>query len=500
VPLKLASVRQLFQEHTEIRDINLSDKIPEDVLAHALTGNFLDLDKSCSRCSPTVTSRAGNAANSSRGASSFFFDTNRETIQEIGNHTVQSKDLDIAYRESRFERKSSHWNIMNGSIKNEAIFSWSTPSQRQKPAPLLWGKFSLIFPQIDEQSLLEIKTLLHSFSFLPKASHFDTRSNQIASEFRERQSLQAIKSAPPMEPFRRIFSGPKVVGDFELIFDIYAEDSGLNFLAKMPTEEMARILNAGSTSRATGSLNSLCRQSLIGEILPADGLDICRPNQDSLHKLAELQDQISSAGTLDDKKQAAYSFIAQIGVLGFMELISQTQPANQFSIYVKSTCRPRSVRSDLLSDFCKGENDGILHKIGSLDAEKYAWWLAKDTPDPLTVSSNEGSLRILKLEKPPKIFVDSLVEVVLSEPVTQPLFLFLRMESAGRFDVARTLIFEDILQLNTELMEKNRVIIPRSIFSGSNARISGMKLEDLRVSVNVSRDKKSWSTVKVLEN
>ncbi|MEI8026202.1 MAG: hypothetical protein WCI18_07620 [Pseudomonadota bacterium] len=499
-PLKLASVRQLFQEHTEIRDINLSYKIPEDILARALTGNFLDLDRYCHACVPTVTSREGSTVTSSRGASSFFFDTNRDSIHEFGNHTMQSKDIDVAYRESRFERKSLNWNIMNGAITNEAIFSWSTPTRRHNPAPLLWGKFSLIFPQIDEQSLLEIKTLLNSFSFLPKTKNFDTISHQVRAQFREKQSLETMKSRPPLEPFRRIFSGPQVVGDFELTFDIYAEESGLKSLAKMPTEEISRILNLGRDSNADLSLNALCHQSIISEFLPADGLDICRPNENSFQALSELQSQILNAGTQDEKKRAASTFIAEIGVLGFIELVNKTQPADQFSIYVKSVCRPRSAHPNLLSDFCKGDSDGVLQKNGKMDSEKFAWWLAKDTPDPLTVSSNEGSLSVLKLEKPPKIFVDTFIEVLLSESIATPLFVFLRIESKGRLDVARTLIFEDILQLNTDMIEKNRVVIPRSMFRDSDAGIADMKLEDLRITVNVSRDKKTWSAIKILEN
>ncbi len=499
-PLKLSSVHQLFHEHTEIRDINLSYSIPEDILARALTGNFLDLDRHCHTCVPTVTSREGSNVISSRGASSFFFDTNRDSIHEFGNHTMQSKDIDVAYRESRFERKSLNWNIMNGAIRNEAIFSWSTPTRRQNPAPLLWGKFSLIFPQIDEQSLLEIKTLLNSFSFLAKTKNFGSISQQVRAQFREKQSLEAMKSGPPLEPFRRIFAGPKVIGDLELTFDIYAEESGLKSLAELPTEEIVRILNLGRDSKTDQSLNTLCHQSILGKLLPADGLDICRPSENSFQDLSELQSQILKAGTLDEKKQAASTFIAQIGVLGFIELINITQPASEFSIYVKSVCRPRSTRPNLLSDFCKGDSDGVLQKNGKMDSEKFAWWLAKDTPDPFTVSSNEGSLRVLTLEKPPKIFVDTFIEVLLSESISTPLFLFLRIESKGKLDVTRTLIFEDILQLNTDMIERNRVLIPRSMFSDSDTGIADMKLEDLRITVNVSRDRKTWSTVKVLEN
>ncbi len=499
-PLKLDSVRQLFQEHTEIRDISLSYNIPEDILARALTGNFLDLDRFCQTCIPTATSREGSTATSSRGASSFFFDTNRESIHEFANHTMKSKDIDIAYRESRFERKSLNWNIMTGATTNESIFSWSTPTRRQNPDPLLWGKFSLIFPQIDEQSLLEIRTLLNSFSFLPQAKNFEAIAKQVQDQFRERQSLEAMKSRPPLEPFRRIFPGPKVVGDFEVTFDIYSVESGLSSLAKLAPDEIVRILGQGRTSNTDLALNTLCQQSIIGQFLPADGLDICLPKENSLRELSELQSQILNAGTLDEKKQAASTFISQIGILGFIELVNKTQPAGDFSIYVKSNCRPRAVHPDLLSDFCKGDSDGVLQKSGKMDPEKFAWWLAKDTPDPLTVSSNEGSLGVLKLEKPAKIFVDTFIEALLSEPVAQPLFLFLRIESKGRFDVARTLIFEDILKLNTDMIEKNRVIIPRSLFTDSNVGIADMKLDDLRITVNVSRDKKTWSTVKILEN
>jgi hypothetical protein len=79
------------------------------------------------------------------------------------------------------------------------------------------------------------------------------------------------------------------------------------------------------------------------------------------------------------------------------------------------------------------------------------------------------------------------------------MFLFLRIETKGKLNIVRTLVFEDILQLNTDLVDRARIIIPRSFFSDDNAEIANMKLEDLRITVNVSRDRKTWSAIKVLE-
>jgi hypothetical protein len=340
---------------------------------------------------------------------------------------------------------------------------------------------------------------MQEVGFLPKMIGFDEISKTISGNFREKQSLSSIKTAPPLEAFQNIFSGPKIVGDFEIVFDIYAEDSAILSIAKMPPQKVLDYLKRFSDSPSLSNLNPLCRASTFSGLFPADDLDVCWPSSDSVDELGQLQTEITNAKSPDERKQAASSLIAHIGILGFMELVHKTQRSDRYAIYVKSVCRPRPGMTDILAKFCKGDQNGVLQKKGEMDAEKYAWWLAKDAPDPLSVTSNESSLKVLRIDAPKEAFLDSFVEVVLSEPVDSSMFLFLRIETKGKLDIVRTLVFEDILQLNTDLVDRARIIIPRSFFSDDNAEIANMKLEDLRITVNVSRDRKTWSAIKVLE-
>jgi hypothetical protein len=497
-PLKVSKDHTLFQEFSEIRDIHLDDNLPEKIISEALTGNFINLDKHCLDCNQTATSKSGIGKSSSSANSGFFFDTTKDYRTESADHIVNSPKLSLNYREFRSDNKSSSWDIMNGATTESTSFSWSTPTIEKTTPPLIWGKFSLSFPYIDEHRFSEILETLNRLEFLGTQLR-STEKSAGKLENRELENLARIRSAPPLDGFSRIYPGPQIVGKLEIDIDLFASDEVIKNLAKTEVSELSKIIERTAKNDSDSLTTALCRESIRTIFIGANGLDICHISKDRMEHIDQLSHEILFGDSPDIQKTAAINFVKTIGVVGFMQLVIQTQSQTKYSFIFHSRCTPNSRSTENLKETCNEEATYQTRK-GTLASDRYNWWNTIKN-DSLEIGVRQIPLEVqdIYVNRPEQRSLDRIFEIIFSEPVSEKLFIFIRIETLGKLEIARSLVFEGIYEVDLGFLDRTRVNIPSSFFADADFNVLTKNLEGTRFSINASRDGKNWSAIKKIE-
>lgn len=494
-PLKSSIDQTLFQEFSQIRDIDLTNDLPDKILSEALTGNFINLDQVCLHCNQTETSKIGNGSVSNSTNSGFFFDTEKEFRTETADHIVHSPKVALNYREMRSDRKSSGWDIMNGATTEATAFSWSTPFKQDTSPPLIWGKFSLNFPYIDEFRFSEIIATLRKLEFLTSS----TEKKHGMTDNRELENLERIKLAPPLDVFSKIYPGPKVVGNLEINIDLFASDEVIKDIAKMDALQIKKTIDNAVDESDEQITIALCKESFKTMFIGSNGVDICGVPKSNLEGISELNHEILFSSSPDNQKRAALKLVNTIGVVGFMKLVVQTQSQSKYSFIFHSKCAPNSKTTDHLKERCENEATDQF-KRGTLEADQFNWW-STNRKEALEIEVKQIPLELqnIDIKRPDQRSSNSIFEVIFNEPVRNRVYIFIRIESLAKLEIVRSLIFEGIYQVDLGIFETNRIKIPKSFFSDANFDAMSKSFEGTRFSINASIDGRNWSVIKKID-
>jgi hypothetical protein len=494
-PLKSSIDQTLFQEFSQIRDIDLTNDLPDKIISEALTGNFINLDQVCQQCNQTATSKIGEGRVSKSTNSGFFFDTDKEFRTETADHIVHSPKVTLNYREMRSDRKSSGWDIMNGATTESTAFSWSTPLKQDTSPPLIWGKFSLNFPYIDEFRFSEIVGTLRKLEFLTS----NTEKTLLSIENRELENLERIKLAPPLETFSKIYPGPKIVGNLEVNIDLFASDEVIRDIAKMDPVQIKKTVESAVSESDKQITIALCKESIKTMFMGSNGIDICSIPTKNLEDISELSHEILFSSSPDHQKDAAIMLVHTIGVIGFMKLAMQTQNQSKYSFIFHAKCVPHSKTTDHLKERCENEATAQFKK-GELEADQFNWWSTnkKDTLE-IEVKKIPLELQDVDIKRPNQRSLNNIFEVIFNEPVRNRVYIFIRIESLAKLEIVRSLIFEGIYEVDLGILETNRIKIPKSFFSDANFDAMSRSFEGTRFSINASTDGRNWSVIKKID-
>jgi len=503
-PLRMSFDTHMLQEHTLVRNINLNEDIPDEALAKALTGNFNDLDLSCLSCKRTDVYKSGTSRLTANGFSGFFLDTKSEARRESTDYSISRDKLNVNFSETRHESNSVSWDIMNGATTANATFAWSTPTQESGYGALIWNKFSLSIPSVDENNFQDTTETLSIIGLTKKPMQGGTISQAqlVFPPNRSRESLIKMMRSPAIYSSQQLFSGPRIIGDLDLIVDLFASQDVVTKIAKIPAIAIARHLGELGQKRRQPLEKGFCKDGFVEKFTASIGTDFCEVKEDEMKEIEAMQGQILKNFNNDLAKDAQANFINKIGSLGFIYLVTQTQSENDYQILVNMRCRPHSAAVEELKQICALFNQPLTLS-GNLPLSAIAWWKDLQNEKSEGLVNKVESLEVLNINNPEN--VDSTknssanyLEIHLNESAKGPLSIYIRLESFGELDIARNFLFENVYETNLPNSGAKKISIPKSFFEQSNQAITSFNPTTLRIKVSVSRDGKTWSKLKTL--